>query len=391
MMYLRFSVVGFLLFAVAFPCPSQEKDRPRTTAELLQMQWSRGKAEGKGPIKLSTFPLRLEDIGQMRPLGMMASGHVTPSDHFYLIPKEPKVKGQRYDVLAVADGHVVVIQWRPNPKGGQPDPTVFNRAVDLKVVIEHGATCWSYVDHLVELDQAIEKQVGQDLKPGQPFAVRIPVKAGQVIGKVGYQTFDFALIDTSVTRKGFVVPEQFLGRNPWTPHTVDPFDYLEDPLRAKLLALNPRKAKPFGGRIDYDIDGRLIGNWYREKTGGYAGVNRRIDYWVGHLTIADHYIDPAQIIISLGDFDGKPRQFQVRGNQPDPAKVSKETGMVKYDLIMPNIDDKTGKPFADFQERQLGVMLVELLDKRRLQVEVFPGKKAGDITGFTKAALIYER
>ena len=197
---------GLLLAATV----AQKAAAQNTTADLLKKMWSQGKAEGKGPVKLATFPLRVEDIHFINPMGMMASGHTTPTDHLYLIAKESKTKGHLYDVLAVADGQLVVIQWRPNPKGGQPDPTVFDRAVDLKVIIEHAATCWSYVDHLVELDPAIQKQVGQELKAGQPLQTRIPVKAGQVIGKVaGQRTFDFALIDTTVTRKGFIVPEQF--------------------------------------------------------------------------------------------------------------------------------------------------------------------------------------
>src|SRR6185295_6774159 len=115
------------------------------------------------------------------------------------------------------------IQWRPNdPK--EADPTVFKREVDLKVIVQHSRSCWSYVDHLLALDDVILKQVAAELKPGQPNRVRIPVKGGQVIGKVGYQTFDFALIDTRTTRKGFIVPDQFLQRDPWKLHTVDPFD-----------------------------------------------------------------------------------------------------------------------------------------------------------------------
>ena len=385
---------GFLLLAAALidpPGSLRSQEKPRTAAELLDMQWSRGKAEGQGPVKLTTFPLRLEDIGQMRPMGMTASGHVTPSDHLYLIPREPKDKGQKYDVLAVADGRIVVVQWRPNPKGGQPDPTVFDRAVDLRVVIEHSATCWSYVDHLVELDPAVRKAIDVELKPGQPVPVRVPVKAGQVIGKVGYQTFDFALIDTAVARKGFVRPEQFLARHPWVLHTVDPFDYVAEPLRGKLLELNPRKVEPFGGRIDYDVDGRLVGNWYREGTGGFAGLNRRIDYWVGHLAIVPHYIDPTRVVISLGDFEGKPRQFQVKGNAPDPAKVSAADGVVKYELIRPGTDDRTGKPLVGARDEVQGVLLVQVLKDRKLRVEVFPGKAAGDVTGFTMVAWIYER
>jgi hypothetical protein len=163
---------------------AQERAQAKTAAEMLQMQWSRGQAEGKGPVKVATFPLRVEEISRINPMGMMASGHVVPTDHLALVAKEARDKEKLYDVLAVADGRVVMIQWRPNPKGGQPDLTVFDRAVDLKVVIEHAETCWSYVDHLVELAPAIQKKVGDQFKPGQPVPVRIPVKAGEVVGKV---------------------------------------------------------------------------------------------------------------------------------------------------------------------------------------------------------------
>lgn len=352
--------------------------------------WSRGQAEGAGPVKLTTFPLRVEDISHINPMGMMASGHVTPNDHLYLVGKEPKTK--LYDVLAVTDGRVVAIQWRPNPPGGQPDPTVFDRAVDLKVIIEHTPTCWSYLDHLVELDTVIQKQVGGELKPGQPVAVRVPVKAGQVIGKVrGGFTFDFALIDTAVTRKGFVRPEQFLKRDPWKPHTVDPFDYVNEPLRGKLLALNPRKVAPFGGRIDYDVNGRLAGNWYREGSGGYAGLDRRWDYWVGHLTFAYHHLAPSQIIISIGELDGRTRQFAVQGNAPDPARIGPADGVVKYSLISPNVDSRTGRPMAGFDERVYGVLLAHMVEPRKLKLEVFSNKTTTEVKDFTTTARFYER
>jgi hypothetical protein len=361
-------------------------------AEQLNRQWSRGRAEGQGPVTLATFPLRADDISRINPMGMMASGHTTPTDHLYLVAKESPDKNKLYDVLAVADGRVVIIQWRPNAVGGNPDPTVFDRAVDLKVTLEHAATCWSYVDHLIELDPAIQKQVGGELKSGEPLPVRIPVKAGQVIGKVrGGFTFDFALIDTTVTAKGFVVPDQFLKRDPHKLHVVDPFDYIDEPLRSKLLSFNARQVKPLGGRIGYDIDGKLVGNWYREGTGGYAGLNRRWDYWVGHLTFAYHHIDPSQIIISIGDVDGQARQFAVRGNSPDPATIRPEDGLVKYSLIAPTVDGRTGKRFINLEERFYGTLLVQVLDDRKLKFEVFPGKSAADVDAFTAAATIYER
>ena len=188
-----------------------------------------------------------------------------------------------------------------------------------------------------------------------------------------------------------MAPDQFLRRDPQKPHVVDPFDYVDEPLRTKLLSFNPRKVKPLGGQIDYDIDGKLVGNWYREGTGGYAGLNRRWDYWVGHLTFAYHHIDPSQIIISIGDVDGRARQFAVHGNSPDPARISVADGLVKYSLIRPNIDGRTGKPHAEFQEQFLGTLLVQQLEDRKLKIEVFMGKIPEDVRSFTKAALHYER
>jgi hypothetical protein len=159
-------------------------DRSDGTLDLTLL-WSRGQAEGRGPIRFTHSPMRLEDIERISPYGLMIGGHVCPIDHGYFYT--------------------------------------------------------------------------QALKPGQPhFDVMSPADA-------------------------------------------------DEPLRTKLLSFNPRKAKPLGGRIDHDIDGKLVGNWYREATGGYAGLNRRWDYWVGHLTFAYHHVDPSQVIISIGDVDGKAR------------------------------------------------------------------------------------
>ncbi len=384
--------VCVVLWCCGSPSQAQSDSRPKTASAKINQQWSRGLAEGQGSIKLSTFPLRVEDISHINPMGMMASGHTTPTDHLYLVAKESSEKGKLYDVLAVADGRVVVIQWRPNPTGKQPDPTVFDRAVDLKVTLEHAATCWSYLDHLVELDPAIQNQIGFELKPGQPYSVRIPVRAGQTIGKVrGGFTFDFALIDTTVMAKGFVRPDQFLNRDPHKLHVVDPFDYVDEPLRSKLLSLNARKAKPLGGRIDYDIDGKLVGNWYRQGSGGYAGLNRRWDYWIGHLTFAYHHIDPSQVIISIGDIDGRALQFAVRGNAPDPAMIGPQDGPIRFGLIAPNVDSRTGRPYEGFQERFYGTLLVQILEDRILKIEAFPGRMENEITMFTANARTYER
>ncbi len=73
---------------------AQGNARWKTAAEQLNQQWSRGQAEGRGPVKFATFPLRVEDISHINPMGMMASGHTTPTDHLYLVAKESPNKGK---------------------------------------------------------------------------------------------------------------------------------------------------------------------------------------------------------------------------------------------------------------------------------------------------------
>jgi hypothetical protein len=360
---------------------------PKTTAEALNQMWSQGRAAGAGPVRLQNLSLRLEDIERIIPMGLTASGHVTPSDHLYIVPKSSPGRPRRTDVVAVADGFLVVIQWRPN---GNPDPTSFDRAVDLKLTLEHSATCWSYYDHVAELEASLLKEVGQPLRPGPPFNVRIPVKAGQVIGHVE-RMFDFALVDTTVTRKGFVRLEQFLHRDPWKPHTVDPFDYVDEPLRGKLLALNPRKAKPLGGEIGYDVAGRLVGNWYRQDSGGYAGLNRRLDYWDGHVSFVYHHVEPEHIVVSLGNYEGRPRQFWVKGNAPDPAKITVADGLVKYELIYGQLGSSGQRTVRHDADAVQGVVLAQLQADGRLKLEIFPGRTGAEANGFSAAARTYER
>lgn len=357
----------------------------------LAMMWSQGRAVGKGPVRLKTFPLRVEDIGGISPMGLMVGGHVTPSDHLGIMPKNSNVPPDHYDVLAPADGFIVMIQRVPK---GNPDPAVRGRQYtgEYWMTIEHTGTFWTYVGLIEQLDKSIADQMGGAPSAGQPMHVRVPVKAGQVIGKMGGgHGLDFGVVNSEVTLKGFVNLEHFNRRDPYKPHAVDPFDYVDEPLKSKLLAVNVRKVKPFGGKIDYDVDGRLVGNWYRENSGGYAGFRGQLAYWTGHLSIVYHHIDPTKIVVSVGDFNGQPRQFWVKGNAPDPAKVSEASGLVKYELVWQRIGS-AGQTFSipDI-DRVHGVLLSQLLDDRRLKVEVFPGRTAAEVSGFTNGATIYER
>ncbi|MEQ1843735.1 MAG: hypothetical protein ABL994_25305, partial [Verrucomicrobiales bacterium] len=225
---------------------------------------------------------------------------------------------------------------------------------------------------------------------GPPLSTRIPVEGGQVIGKIGGRSLDFGVVNTEVTLPGFLTPELY-GHYGWRVHIVDPFDYFDESLNAKLLALNVRKVKPWFGKIDYDVDGRLVGNWFREGSGGYSGDrNDPRGYWMGHLAFAYHHIDPTQIVVSIGDFGGRPAQYWVKGNQPDPAEIGEKDGPVKYELVYAAIGSN-GKPSLGIPTTVQGTVLVQVNPGRRLKFEAFPGQTAGQVTGFTDAARHYER
>jgi hypothetical protein len=96
--------------------------------------------------------------------------------------------------------------------------------------------------------------------------------------------------------------------------------------------------------------------------------------------------------VSIGDFDGQPRQFAVKGNGPDPAKVSAKDGVVKYELVYAPFNS-SGEPIELPSQMQgvQGVLLAQLADNRKLKLEVFPRKTAAEVTGFSGSAAIYER
>jgi len=386
----KFATCGLviaLVLSAAF-VSGQDASSPRA-ADTLNQLWSRGKAEGKGPVKLIHFPLREQDIGSIAPLGMMIHAHVTPSDHLSIQPKDRNAPKSHYPVVAPADGFIVDLQ---RPPSGNPDPGIRAYSGEYRIVIEHSATCYSWFGLVDDLDRSVIDAIGGAPRAGQPVGVRVPVKGGQTIARSGgSHGVDYTLIDTTKTLRGFVDPTRFCERDPWKAHVVEPFDYLDQPTRQRLLKLNPRTTEPRGGKIDYDIDGRLVGNWYEVGTGGYAGQDRRIDYWVGHVAFAYHHIDPSKIVVSLGNFDGRPRQFWAKGNTPDPAKIGEPDRLVKYELVYAAIDN-SGKPYRDIDTTRVhGVVLAQVLPDRKLKIELFPGQTAAMVTGFTKGAKQYER
>ncbi|MBI5802281.1 MAG: hypothetical protein HZA92_16345 [Verrucomicrobia bacterium] len=374
--------------------PSAPSLRPDGLTDWPAM-WSRGQAVGKGTVRFTHSPMRLEDIKSIVPYGLMVGGHVCPIDHGYFYPKALRPGEPHFDVLAPADGFIVMVGHRTQMAGSTEHVRDYD---DFALTIEHSGTFYTQYDLLTQLDRAILTRLDESERErftrkqmGPPVQVRIPVKAGQVIGKIGGRSLDFGVVNSETRLPGHLTPSLY-GHYSWRVHMADPFDFFDDPLRSNLLALNARKVKPLFGKIDYDVDGRLIGNWFHEGGGGYPGDRRDPrGYWMGHLAFAYHHIDPTKIVVSIGDFGGAPRQFWVKGNAPDPAMIGEKDGVVKYELIWGQLGSSGDRQVRQDADVTQGTVLVQVLPGRKLKFEAFIGKPAVDAKGFTSAARIFER
>lgn len=374
---------------------------PREFAERknLSSELSGGKCQGTGTKEFGSPPMNIADISSVIPMGMMIDAHVTPIDHAYFNPKIFNSPRDKYPVFAIADGTIVDIQHRTSFVGAAHAGQYTN---EYRVVIEYTCSFYSYFDLITSLSPDILAKAGNiDDRQKRNGPLRIPIKKGQEIGRIGGQTLDFAVWNNDVTLKGFVNPKSYQGE-PWKIHTDDPFKYFKQPIREQLLALDQRSVEPRGGKIDYDIDGKLLGTWFITGSGGYDYArDHRDSFWTTQLSIVYDYLDPTQIRFSIGDYNGKPEQFGVKGNAPDPATIDKNSGLVKYELAQYDYYDQNGvrwerfDPVKNIQSKNLsqvqGVVLVQMLDDRRIKFEVFPGKTANQVSSFDNSVLNYER
>jgi hypothetical protein len=329
-------------------------------------------------------PLDLSKVEFILPLGGMIGNHVTPIDHQYYVAADfGAAETIEIDVYSPADGTVSSLQHMGN----------FNND-DYRIVVDHSATIQSIYIHV---DNLSDKLAAQAPTNGQHVNTDIGVVSGEILGSYA-GSVDYNLVDYDMTLPGFINPDSYTAE-PWKVHTPDPFDYFNDEIRQTLITKSLRTTEPLGGKIDHDIDGHLVGNWFLENTNGYAGLDPN-NYWLGHLSFAYDYIVPDHIIASFGDYAGEQRQFGVLGNTPDPADITVSSGLVKYDLVTYEYYDGA-LPWDRLSFTQGlsmdnytfidAVVLVQLVEERRLKVEIFYGQTSSDVSGFTEDAKFYTR
>ncbi|PIS07726.1 hypothetical protein COT78_02030 [Candidatus Berkelbacteria bacterium CG10_big_fil_rev_8_21_14_0_10_43_13] len=347
---------------------------------------SGNRCEGTEKPLLTNLPMNESDFAFILPYGMTIGAHVTPIDHQYFSPTVFNSPRDTYPVFAMADATIVNIEPRKTDRG-----------TEYRMVFSISCKLFYYYDLVTSLDPSLMTLWQEAQNKSRPFLHS--VKAGEEIGRIGGQTLDFAVWDMDKNLSGFVEPEHYISES-WKIHTVDPLDYYTDDLKTKVLSKYLRTTEPRSGKIDYDIDGKLVGTWFLQGTNGYKGVNQS-NYWVGHLSVAYDYLDPASIVISTGDYGGEAMQFGVSGNTPDPASVDVTSGMIKYELVQQDWADSSGQKWdrskltpgirAKNPTGVLGVALFQLQSDGTLKAEFFPSKTGAQVSSFDNNAEIFER
>lgn len=402
-------IIGAAVFAITQKDGSKSKDSTQTNTSQNQNQTGGntnkslfmqqyGQDCKERDVKFTSAPMKMEDLAYIRPLGAVNDGHVTPTDHVYIGPPNPNAKDNTYPVLMPADGTILDVSAMPAQYIGDRSEQK-TAGEDHRITISHSCRYFSIYIHIHKLSDKIIAAVG-DLQPNESKKANIELKAGEVVGYIGGSTFDWTPVDTSSTLKGFITPKLYDGES-WKIHTVSPFDLYTGELKAQLEAKSLRSVAPLGGKIDYDIPGKLIGNWFKEGSGGYSGGSQNGGrYWDGHLAIFPDYIDPDSTIVSIGNWDGAAKQFVASG-KVDPANISSNDGLVKYELkrisyLTAQNTPATGNTYAKGMKVSQGgsvegTILLQVMPGEKLKAEKFLGKTAGQVTGFTAAAQMYER
>ncbi len=345
---------------------------------------SNNQCKGSGETTFTHLPMNDGDFSLLIPYGLTVGGHVTPIDHQYFQPTNFQSAKDAYPVYAMADAKITDVEIHA-PQNGDKGR--------IRMVFTVTCTFLYYYDLVTSTEPGIK--AGTD------------VKAGQLIGHIGGQTLDFAVWNTKKPLTGFVNPATYDGEA-WKIYTADPFPYYSTDLRKIVEGKNPRTTEPTAGKIDYDVDGKLIGNWFEKGTGGYSGgdaASKDPNYFKSHLSFAPDLYDPTYFRVSIGSLYALPNQSDMQHvtltNSPDPKDVSVSTGLVKYDLVKWTYTKADGSMWDQMayaagvklkpETKVFGCSLAQMTADRELKFEVFTGKSCSSVSAFDSSAKVYTR
>ena len=305
------------------------------------------------PALLKYSPIETNKIKFLLSLGWIQPvGHTIPTDHVYFWYDNAN-QNTVLPIYALTNGLIEKILLVP-----------INGVAECKVWFRVNEKFSYYLDHVV-LDPS--------LKEGSS------ITAGKIIGTTGIgNSIDLGVIDDSIVMTGYANPDRYryVGE---ALHCGKPFQYFTDTLKSKLYPLVDREGPDKDGKIDIDMPGKLVGNWFLDGPTFYTdGPNG----WDKELSFAFDIQHPSVVLVSIGGTINMVGKWTIQPGSPLPADVSVASGKIAYPLY------SAGGISADPNQR--GLMIVQMIDNSHIRVETFSDLKASD-AAFDANAKIYAR
>ena len=335
-----------------------------------------------------TFTHLPTDLSKMESYGAIGQMRVIPKSHGGFIQSQIFFDNPDIPVYAMSDGIIYNIRYEGlgtyNPL---TSPNIIGQNYpDYALEIHLTKTAKMHYGHVSELAPDILEAAGElQFGRGTQNHVNISIKAGQVIAYIGrHGGFDIGLTDTK-RQAYFANPSRYtpdyMGSIPFT-------DFLTPVLREKVWEINPRTVEPRGGKIAYDVEGTLSGNWF------LLGATE-ITEWSKQLVFGYHELYGDRITIvdasPLSDGDGKINNnidsyiWWVKDNVPDPATIKVNSGKVKFEVAAwwNYVYSEEGP--SD------GTVMIELMANSHLKYQFFEDKLPEEVEDFSSTVRIYER
>ncbi len=355
--------LSFILFLTG--CQEEGNDDPRSGLNLPE------------DVAFTHLPT---DLSRMLEFGAIGQINVIPKAHGGFGVKDYYSPTPDIPVYAMSDGIIYNIRYeaRHYEAPFAPDSLVGKPYDDYTLHIYISQTAEMHFGHLSKLAPEILEQAGNLEIGTTENDVRIPIREGQVLANIGtHPGFDVGLYDVKKEHY-FANPDRYsIDYRSAIPFT----DFLPENLREKVWEINPRTVEPLGGKINYDLDGTISGNWFLEGTTG--GTT-----WENQLIIAYHerYADRITIADASPQKErGESNIWWIIGNQPYPEEITPESGKVKLNVATWYKFATTDTPPSE------GIILIELTEDNFLNFEYFPGELPENVEDFTSNMRVYER
>lgn len=335
-------------------------------------------------VELTHLPV---DVSQMLVFDPMGQVRGVPKMHGGFRHLNPFVFPASVPVYAMGDGYITNIEkeFRTIPPHGPPD-LVGTDYDDFTLDFVYTKDVGGYYGHISALHEDILEQAGEIKKGrGKHNRVKIKITAGQILGYIGpHEGIDIGMYDYS--REHYFANPKWYGRQ--YRSAVCYTDYLPTGMLDEIWEINPRTVEPRCGKIAYDKEGTVAGNWFLEGA-------KEITEWSKQLYFARHdvYGDRITIVDASPLLDGDfmesghldPYTWWVIGNEPEPESITVDSGPVKFEVATWWRVLRYEEPIVE------GIVLVQLIDSETLQYEWFEDKHASEVSGFTGNSRVYKR